>query len=109
MSILDTPENLARLFTLYEGIEAGWDFEDPEKVPTTHWFLSSPKGWNAGTDLIKEIGIRKREDRDSRILKVKFANLFLVPCEFDREYDINQGTPQVAGTVFISELHWKKT
>lgn len=108
MSILDTPENLARLFTLYPGIEAGWDLDNPEKRPKTHWFLSSPRGWNAGTDLVKEIGIRRREDKDSRILTVNFANLYLVPGESDREYDLNQGTPQVEGTVFISELHWRK-
>jgi hypothetical protein len=105
---MDTPENLARLFNLYPGIEFGWDLSDPEKCPKTHWFLSSERGWNSGTDLIKEISIRRREDRDSGIFVIGSAALYLVPGEADQQYHLNQGTPQVEGAVFISRLHWPK-
>lgn len=108
MSILDTPDNLARFFTLYPGVESGRDLDDPEKRQKTHWFLCSPRGWNSGTDLVKEIGHRRRMDRNAGYLTIYYAALYLVPGESDREYDLDNGVPQVEGTVFISKLHWRK-
>ena len=106
-------ENLERFFTLYPGIKAGWELTEPEKFPEFHWFLSSWLGWNAGTNLIEEINIRKREDgatytKAGTAFRADYANLFWIPGPITREYKIRESQPVVEGLVFVSKLEWPK-
>ena len=103
----ESPANLARLFTLYPGIEKGWDLDDPEKRPEFHWFISSGLGWNAGDDLWEVLNTRRREDTGT--FSADHANLFWVPGEWNKtEYKINQSQPVVDGLVFVSKVVWSK-
>jgi len=104
---IETKENLERFFTLYPGIKAGWELENPDKIPEQHWFLSSVTGWNVDTDLLEAIKLRKREDALG-LLSPESCSVYLVPGPIEREYRINQYTPQVDGIVFIAKLNYPK-
>jgi len=69
---------------------------------TWHWFLSSAVGWNvAPQELLAEaIRIRKRED--GRVCSS--FHLFRVPGEASSEYEIEQYSPQVPGTIYYGNM-----
>ena len=102
----ETPENIARFFTLYPGIKKGWDLDDPEKLQDFHWFMSSGLGWNSGDDLWEVLNTRRREDTGSKTLTVRWAHLFWVPGKTG--YYIKEAVPVVDGLVFISKVVWSK-
>jgi len=103
----ETKENVERFLTLYPGIKAGWDLDDPKKVKEFHWFLSSGIGWNCGPNLYEEIQIRKREDSGSFVSES--ANLFLVPGNWNKtNYKIDNAQPVIDGLVFIAKIEWSK-
>ena len=100
----ESQTKLARFFTLYPGIEKGWELDDPEKRPEFHWFISSFLGWNAGDDLWEVLNTRRRQDAGT--FSADYANLFWVPGKTG--YKIDQYQPVVDGLVFVSKVVWSK-
>ena len=106
--VKETPDKIARLFTLYPGIEHGWDLNQPDKVAPHHWFCSSVLGWNAHADIRECILERQKEDKVLRrdFIAARTGVLWLVPGPVDQTYSINEGCPQVEGKVFIAKFEY---